>query len=507
MSPLLECRSISKRFGPTTVLSDVNLTVQAGEVLCLVGENGAGKSTLMNILTGNLQATSGSMSLRGQTYNPSNSRDAIAHSISIIHQELNLFTNLSIAENLFIDNLPTRGVLPIIKRSLIRSQAHEVLSKVGLRRSPDELLGSLSIGERQLVEFAKALLAKAQLVVLDEPTSSLTQPEIDRLTAQVASLKAEGVAIIYISHNLNEVFRIADRIAVLRDGRLVAIDAASNFDAKRLISMMVGRDVGQLFPVRPSRAGSAPSLELRDITQPGVVRSITLTVEAGEIVGLAGLMGSGRSELARIVFGLDLFAAGTIHLCATRFAPSPRESIRKGLAFLTENRRQDGVALDATVGDSISVVTLAKHCIRPFGWLKGSAQRQAADRMCAQVRLDPSARLAQPVGQLSGGNQQKVILGKWLMAQPRVLILDEPTRGIDIGAKADVYELIARLAENGTAILLISSELEELTGLCDRIAVMREGEIVSTFARADFDREKIMAAAFGLSRSTSESTS
>ena len=500
VNPLLVIDSIRKGFGGVPVLRGVSLSIAPGRTLGLVGENGAGKSTLMNILGGNLRPDSGHMEWAGRPYLPASPSDASAAGIAFIHQELNLFPNLSIADNLFLTRFPVRGRLPWIDRPRLHAAAAGLLDQVGLAVHPGTAVGQLSAGERQLVEIARALRLEPRLLILDEPTTSLGTRETRHLFALLGRLRARGMAMIYISHHLGDVLQLADEVVVLRDGEQVGAGPRAEFDAGRLIRLMVGRELNQLFPVRKARPlGSnpvSPALEVLGLTQPGVVRGIEFRVAGGEVVGLAGLMGAGRSELARILFGLDRAEQGRVRVAGQEVtAMSVAGRIRHGLAFLTEDRRDDGLCLEASIADSIALVTLRQHVRVPGGGLALAGLRTAVNQVRAAVHLTPSARNEQPVRTLSGGNQQKVVLAKWLLAAPRMLILDEPTRGIDVGAKFEIYQLIHQLAAAGAGVLLISSEIEELTGLCDRLLVMRRGELVDELAREEFDRERILRAA------------
>jgi len=532
---LLSFAGIDKRFAGVPVLRQVSFAVGPGHTLGLVGENGAGKSTLMNILGGNLRPDAGQMRLSGQAYLPSSPADAARHGIAFVHQELNLFPNLTIAENLFLTRFPRLAGLPWIHRRPLHERSAALLHQVGLTLGPDTPVERLSAGERQLVEIAKALHLEARLIILDEPTTSLSARETETLFALLAQLRSRGIALIYISHNLAEVLRLGDDLVVLRDGEVVGSGPRAGFDAHRLIALMVGRSLNQLYPTRskwvgrPAEASSSqtsphdatpflpsrgpaqgerlpddrmgrdsPALEVCGVSQPGIVRDISFTLERGEVLGLSGLMGAGRSELARILFGLDPCARGTLRLAGQPLPPgSVRHRISRGLAFLTEDRRDEGLCLEASIADNIALVALRQHSRPPLGLLNRRALAEAIRAMRQSVRLTPTARGEAPVKTLSGGNQQKVVLAKWLLARPRVLILDEPTRGIDVGARFEIYQLIHELADRGAGVLVISSELEELIGLCDRILVMRRGEIVDELGRAEFDRERILKGALG----------
>lgn len=512
--PLLEFSGIEKAFFGVQVLKGVSFAVPAAGMAGLVGENGAGKSTLMNILGGNLRPDSGRMLFEGAAYAPLHPEEAARRGIAFIHQELNLFANLSVAENIFLTRFPRVRGTPFIRRAEIHRRAAALLREVGLEIPPQCLIQTLSPGERQLVEIAKALNLDARLIIFDEPTTSLSERETARLFALIARLRSRGLAMIYISHTLADVFRLCDDIVVLRDGAVVGAGPASAFTTEKLVSIMVGRTLGQLFPERAkSRAvpGTAapgkiaaepdsgtPLLTVSNLSQPGVVENISFQLHRGEVLGLSGLMGAGRSELARILFGLDPRAGGEVRLDGALLRRlSPRQLIERGVAFLTENRRTEGLCLDAAVAENFMLPTLPRHGRSRLRWLSGRSLQAAVSRIRDVVKLDAKTGDTQPVRTLSGGNQQKVVLGKWLLLQPRVLILDEPTRGIDVGAKFEIYRLIHELAEGGAGILVISSEMEELTGLCDRILVMRSGALVDDLPRAEFDRERILRAALG----------
>jgi ribose transport system ATP-binding protein len=502
--PLLAFEGIGKSFGGVRVLNAIGFAVPRGSTLGLVGENGAGKSTLMNILGGNLTPDTGRMWWNGQPYAPRHPGDAAQVGIGFIHQELNLFANLSIAENLFLTSFPRLGALPWIDRRRLREASVALLEQVGLNLPPETPLERLSAGERQLVEIAKALSREAQLLIFDEPTTSLSTRETQQLFQLLARLRARGLAMIYISHTLEDVLRLADELVVLRDGEIVGFAPAKQLTPERLVALMVGRQLPQLYPARPavrSVASTAstpqtPVFETRALGQPGVIRDIAFQIQAGELVGVAGLMGAGRSELARILFGLDSAVTGEIRICGSPLnGTSPRQRIRRGLAFLTEDRRAEGLCLEASIADNITLASLPRQARPISGWLRLPALREAVRVMRAAVKLTPTARDEQPVQTLSGGNQQKAVLAKWLLVKPRVLILDEPTRGIDVGARQEIYQLMRELADGGAGVLIISSEIEELLGLCDRILVMRRGEIVETLTREAFDRERILRAA------------
>jgi ribose transport system ATP-binding protein len=498
MAKLLEIEGLTKSFFGVTVLENVAFALDRGEALGLVGENGSGKSTSMNILGGVHQPTSGTMRLEGAAYAPANPKAAMAAGIAFIHQELNLFPNLTIEENLFIDAFPHRGMLPFIDRARIRRRSEELLAQVDLGHKASTPVSRLSQGERQLVEIAKALSRNAKLIIFDEPTTSLTRPEVERLFAIIARLKARNIGIIYISHALEDVMAVCERVTVLRDGHVAGGGRTTELDLQKIISMMVGRSIDAIYPERTVAPGSEVALRVEGLSQPGVAENITFRLRTGEVVGLAGLMGAGRSELARMLFGLDPFARGTIEVGGRILAePTPASAMEAGVAFLTEDRRGEGLVMDFSISDNIVLASL-KDMAGALGLLDSGRISRAAREMGASMHLSTTKVDETLVKHLSGGNQQKVVIGKWLRRRPRLFILDEPTRGIDVGAKQEVYRIINRLVEGGSAVLLISSEIEELIGLSDRILTITRGELTGEFARPDFDREAIMTAAAGL---------
>jgi ABC-type sugar transport system ATPase subunit len=502
-APLLELLGVEKGFFGVPVLKGVSLSLGRGRVLGLVGENGAGKSTLLNVLGGVLAPEKGSMRLEGAPYAPASPSEATARGIAFVHQELNLFPNLSVAENVFLHALPRRG--PFVDRGRLEARARAALRELDLDLSPSALVEDLAPGERQLVEIARALAAEARVVVLDEPTTSLSALEAERLFAIVGRLRAQGRAVVYVSHALGDVLRLSDEILVLRDGAVVGGGPRPAFDEARLVSLMVGREIETVFAARRTTPTAEVAFEARGVRAGSRVRGIDLTVHRGEVVGLAGLMGAGRTETLRALFGLDRSGRGEVRVTGRAVTPSPRAAIERGVAFVTEDRRQDGLVMDAPVADNLALVALPS--LASLGLLPPARVAAAAAVQARSVRVDSATGLGAPARTLSGGNQQKVVLGKWLMARPGVFLLDEPTRGIDVGAKEQVYRLIAGLADEGAAVLLASSEIEELVGLCDRILVVRRGEIVARFARpglpaaegetAGFDRETLLRAALG----------
>lgn len=497
MSSCLKFNSITKTFGGIHALRNVTLEIEKGIVVGLVGENGAGKSTLMNVLGGVVTPDSGGIELNGEPYAPASPRDASLRGVAFIHQELNLFTNLSIAENLFIDGFPRMKGFPLIDRRRVRREAEEALTRVQLDTPINSRIETLSPGQRQLVEIAKALRTDAQVFVFDEPTTSLTTKETDKLFGIIRGLRAEGKTVVFISHILNDVVELSDYIVVLRDGEVQGHGPTAEFPINRMITLMVGRDIRDLYPARDVREPGETLLLLESVSQPGIVRDIDLQVRSGEIVGVFGLMGSGRTELARIVFGLDPLQTGTVLFKGNPCRPEQiRERIENGMAFVTEERREEGLVMDLPVHDNLVLVTLRKYLTRIAGLVRPRLTQSAAGEMAQKLQIKCSHVDTTPAKSLSGGNQQKSVIGKWLLNNPHLLILDEPTRGIDVGAKYEVHKIVQNLADEGAGVLVISSELDELLGTTDRIVVMSRGEITGHFQRDEYDKETILTAAF-----------
>lgn len=497
MQPLVAMTAISKRFGAVCVLKNVDFFVQPGEVCALAGENGAGKSTLMKILGGVHTEYGGSVAVGGNLVRLRSPLDAARHGIVLIHQELSLVPHLTVADNLLLGRWPTR--FGWIRRRRLRAAAREALDEVGLAVDLDVAAGQLPLATQQLIEIAKAVGQAARVIVMDEPTSALNAPDVELLFARIADLKSRGCGLVYITHKLDEIHRIADRVTVLRDGTLVGSAPASALSPAQLIGWMVGREIDK--PVRRGAAAtSATRLELRNFSiaenRRWIVEPISLHVRAGEVVGLAGLQGSGNSALLAGIFGArERDVGGTVLVDGKPVTSrTPRRSIAAGIALVTSDRKESGLVLSMPIFANMTLADLRQVC--DAGWLQKRREKAIAAELADRLQLR-AAGLEQDVGTLSGGNQQKVMLAKWWNTRPRVLLLDEPTRGIDVGAKQEIYELINLWSGQGIAILLITSELPELLGLADRIVVLHRGRRTAEFARDAFSGDAIIAAAMG----------
>ena len=486
--PVLAVEGLSKAFPGVRALHDVRFDVHAGEVHALLGENGAGKSTLIKIVSGVYRPDAGTVRIDGREVHFAGPQEAQAAGIATVFQELLLFPELTVAENIFLGHAPRRAWGGIDWQAM-RSRAAEILTSLEIDELDVEAhVSSLSVANRQRVEIAKALSLNARVLIHDEPTAALPEADVLRLFAIVRNLRARGVGVVYISHRMAEIFTLADRVTVLRDGAYVATRRVGDTTEPELIAMMVGRTIDHLFP-KPDTTPGAPVLEVRDVVSPPVVRGVSLTVRAGEIVGLAGLIGSGRSELAQTVFGMTPATAGEIRIDgkAVRIA-SAATAKRHGIAYVPEDRASQGVIRPMTLRENVSLAVLRR--IARHGFIDRGGEEVLATDAIARFSIRATGP-EQVVGKLSGGNQQKVVLGKWLATKPRLLIMDEPTRGIDVGAKAEIHRLMSELAAQGLAVLMISSELPEILGMSDRILVMREGRIAAEFKRGEADQETI----------------
>lgn len=492
--PRLEVISISKRFPGVLALGDVSLRVMPGETLAVIGENGAGKSTLMKILAGIEVPDDGQIRLRGQPVAFGSPADALGSGISLIHQELSLHQHLSVAENLCLGREPNR--FGWIDRTAMRRSATSYLHRVGLDVAPETPVGALSTAACQLVEIAKALSTDASVVIMDEPTSSLSTREADRLFELVEGMRADGVSVIYISHRLGEVIRLADRVVVLRDGRNAGELIGKEIDHDLMVSAMVGRDISQLFQRDPHPPGPI-CLRVTDLRVGSrAAAPVGLSVARGEVVGIAGLVGAGRSELLETIFGVRRATAGEVVVDGKSVRRgSVREAIRSGLALVPEDRKQTGLLLESTVQENATLPALVDAPAAP--WVDRRWQQTATAEVIDRLGVKTASQTS-VIGNLSGGNQQKIAFGKWWLRRPKVLMLDEPTRGVDVGAKQEIYRLLDRLAAEGLAILFVSSELEEVLALADRVIVMHEGRIRGELTRAEMTEEAIMRLAVGI---------
>ena len=480
------------------VLADVTLALHAGEVLALTGENGAGKSTLSKIIGGLVAPSAGSMRLAGADYAPKSRRDAEALGVRMVMQELNLLPTLTVAENLFFDRLPRRGlrVAGWIDRARLREDARRAMARVGLDAiDPDTPVGALGIGHQQMVEIARNLIDDTRVLIFDEPTAMLTAREVDLLFEQIDRLKASGVAIVYISHRLEELARVAQRVAVLRDGRLVEVNRMQNVTSERLVTLMVGRELGERIDLGERRIG-APLLKVEGLARGSAVRDVSFEVREGEIFGLSGLIGAGRTELMRLIYGADRAQRGTVSVgrpLAQAAIASPADAVRHGIALITEDRKGEGLLLPHSISANVSLGNMGS--VARWGVVEARRERALARRQMDALRVRAHSP-EQPVGELSGGNQQKVVIGRWLARRADVLLFDEPTRGIDVGAKFDIYMLLGALAREGRAIVVVSSDLRELMLICDRIGVMSAGRLTGIFARDAWTQDALLAAAF-----------
>ena len=486
----LELKDIRKGFYGIEVLHGINLSFRKGEIYGLVGENGAGKSTLMNVIGGVFPPESGAMEIGGREYRPATPNDARLARIAFIHQELNLFSNLTVAENLFIDDLPRRRG-GAVNYAFMHAEAQKRLTDLGMSVNPRAIVDTLPMGVRQTVEIAKALMMDAEIILFDEPTTSLSHKEKEYLFGVIRSLKQKGVTVIYISHILEDVFQLCDRVSVLRDGSMVATIDHSELNKDGVVSLMVGRALENVYPAVEKRIGDV-LFEADGVSVPPVVKNVSLKLKQGEILGLFGLMGAGRTELARALFGLDRVAGGSLRLMGKPLANQPPEKrIAAGMAFITEDRRKEGLLMPKPVEDNLVLVKLTDIMSR-LGVISGREVARISEDLIRRLAIKVSDKRLQLVANLSGGNQQKVVIGKWLCKNPRMLIMDEPTRGVDVGAKYEIYALIQELAKRGSGVLFISSEMEELMGICDRILVMKDGGLTGELLRGDYDPKKIM---------------
>ncbi|WP_199440579.1 sugar ABC transporter ATP-binding protein [Umezawaea beigongshangensis] len=486
---VLTARGITKRFTGALALDDVTFELKRGEVHVLLGENGAGKSTLVKVLAGVHTPDEGELTVNGRPVRITSPHRAAALGIAVIHQELTLVPELSVAENLFLGRLPRR--FGVVDRARMLRDAVPLLDRVGLRVDPARPVRELGIAQQQMIEIARALDLNTSVLVLDEPTAVLTETETDRLLEIMAGLRDQGVGLVFITHHLEEIRRVADRITVLRDGRSVAMLPAGA-SVQHMIEQMVGRSIEEQYPRRAGEPGEV-LLRVDGLTREGAFRDVSFEVRAGEVVGVAGLVGAGRTEVVRAAFGVDRYDSGTVEVGGKRLRPGDvRAAMRAGLGLVPEDRKGQGLVLTSSVGENLGLVTM--RSATRAGFVDRRGQRRRAGEMASALRVKTSG-LDQTVRELSGGNQQKVVIGKWLLADPRVLVLDEPTRGVDVGAKVEIYELINRMTAAGRAVLLVSSDLPEVIGMSDRIVVMAHGRVAGELPARGATQDRVMALA------------
>jgi rhamnose transport system ATP-binding protein len=497
---VLALEDVSKSFGAVAALRGAHLELRAGEAHALVGENGAGKSTLVKILAGVHGPDTGRVLLDGEPVELHNPAAARAAGIAVIYQEPTLFPDLSVAENIFMGRQPLVSGRRI-DRNALATRCRELFERLGVHMDPDRPARGLSIADQQMVEIAKALSFDARVLVMDEPTAALSGVEVERLFAVARSLRDNGAAVLFISHRFDEVFDLCDRITVMRDGQWVSTDLAKDLTVDQVVRRMVGRDVSSLFPKQDVEPGDVV-LEVRGLTRRGVFSDVSFDVRAGEIVALAGLVGAGRSEVVRGVFGVDTYDAGSVRVNGTQLKKGdPAAAMAAGIALVPEDRRQQGLVMELSVERNATLTRRWK--LARAGLLSARAERATAAEWSKKLRVK-AGKLSDPVSTLSGGNQQKVVLAKWLSTEPKVLIVDEPTRGIDVGTKAEVHRLLSSLAADGLAVVMVSSELPEVLGMADRVLVMHEGSLVDDIPRARADEDSVMLAATGQGRTAVE---
>ncbi|WP_415774645.1 sugar ABC transporter ATP-binding protein [Paraburkholderia sp. J11-2] len=491
--PLLAAQHVRKAFPGVIALHDVSIDIHAGRVHALMGENGAGKSTMMKIIAGVYAPDGGTLRFKGEPVTLKSPRDALDRGIAMIHQELNLLPDMTVAENIWIRREP-RNRIGLVNHGALNRRTRELFQQLGIEIDPEIQLGKLSIANRQMVEIAKAVSFDSDLLIMDEPTSAITDKEVEHLFRIIAQLKARGKAIIYITHKMDEVFQIADDISIFRDGHHIVTRAACEFDKPSLIAAMVGRELTQVFPKETVPIGEV-ALSVRHLGRRGAFANVSFDVRYGEILGVAGLMGSGRTEVMESIFGMYPADEGELLFDGKAKAiRSPADAIRAGVAFLTEDRKGTGLFMQLSVGENMQISSLKRHCA--FGFVRQQRMDEECARMCRSLKVKTPG-LAQIIENLSGGNQQKVLLARWLLNQPRLLILDEPTRGVDVGAKAEIHALITQLARSGAAIIMISSELPEVIGMSDRVVVMHERTVSGILPRERATQEFIMTLASG----------
>ena len=491
-TPVLELRDVSKSFGPVVALRAGSLRVEAGSIHALVGENGAGKSTLVKVVAGVYRRDSGDFLLGGESVDFGSTAESKDAGIAVIYQEPTLFPDLSVTENIFMGRMPVKNDRRIgghINRAGMHRETNALFQRLGVHIDPRRPALGLSIADQQIIEIAKAISLDARLLIMDEPTAALSGNEVARLFAVARSLRDEGRALVFISHRFDEVFALCDHVTVMRDGSYISTDRVAETTESQIVAKMVGREVGELFPKTPAEIGDVV-LDVQGLETAGEFHGVSFQVRAGEIVGLAGLVGAGRSEIARAVFGVDAYDAGSVTLLGKPVPPKdPRAAIRAGMAMVPEDRRQQGLVIQGSVGKNIASVIRGE--LTKAGFLTAGSEYRAARPWASRLEVKTNA-LDMTAATMSGGNQQKVVIAKWLNTNAEIFLFDEPTRGIDVGGKIEVYRLMGELISRGAAIVMISSELPEILGLSDRILVMRDGRICGEFDRADATEEKIL---------------
>ncbi len=489
----IEMRGIDKLFGSNQVLKQVGFTLESGEVHALMGENGAGKSTLMKILTGVYTKDAGTVLVDGKEVNYKNPQEAEKAGIVFIYQELNVMFDLTVEENLFMGK-EIHGKFGICDKKAMQKKAQEALNILGVNISPKTVMAELSVGQQQMVEICKALMADAKVIIMDEPTAALTQSETVALFKVIESLRKKGVSMVYISHRMEEIFELCDRITVLRDGSYIGVKNIPETNMNEIVKMMIGREIGERYPSRNVKIGKEV-LKVKELTRKGTFHDVNFSVRAGEVLGVSGLMGAGRTEIMQAIFGNLSYESGTIEIDGKEVKISnPRQAMEHGIGFITEDRKTEGLMLDKSIRENISLCNLRRIS-------KSSViSREAEKNMVAEAIKDLHIKCFgsyHECNNLSGGNQQKVVLAKWILTNPKILILDEPTRGVDIGAKKEIYSIINKLAAQGVAIIMVSSELPEVLGMSDNIMVVREGEVRGIISYEEANQERVMTLATG----------
>jgi ribose transport system ATP-binding protein len=489
----IQMNDIYKAFGTNQVLSGVDFELKYGEVHALMGENGAGKSTIMNILTGLHNRDSGTIQIDGQEKYFDNPKDAEKHGVAFIHQELNVWPEMTVLENLFIGK-ELRSRFGLLKTKEMKALAKKQFEKLAVNIPLDRNAGLCSVGQQQMIEIAKALMTNAKVIIMDEPTAALTEREIEKLFEVINALRKEGVSIVYISHRMEEIFAICDRITVMRDGKTVDTKVISETNFDDVVRKMVGRELTDRFPERNPSVGKT-MLEVKNATRNGVFENVSFSVKSGEVVGVSGLMGAGRTEIMRALFGLDKLDSGEIWLDGKKAAiKNPYEAVKYGIGFITEDRKTEGLVLDFSIRDNMALPNLTSFSKK--GFIDDKTENEFVDLLIKRLQIKTQSGETN-AKDLSGGNQQKVVIAKWIGIGPKVLILDEPTRGVDVGAKREIYQLMNELTDRGVAIIMVSSELPEVIGMSDRILVVHEGKISGELAKSEATQEKIMTFATG----------